>query len=96
MAQALGYGYAAAQRTHSGRCGARARSDAGVLGHLTDAVTSRSVAWQAIVPGSPRTAALMPLLEAGLRIDGSAGALLLQTGRVRRFDRYLPMNFAMN
>ena len=64
-----------------------------ILGHLVSAV--RPVGgWQAVVPG-PATEALRSLLHAGLRIDGGPG-LYCGTTAGPKFDRYLPMNFALN
>jgi GNAT superfamily N-acetyltransferase len=89
---AAAYGYV--QR--SGRLGPVASTDPALLvpivAHLTAAI--RPVGgWQVIVPGP--SAALVPLCRAGLRIDG-VPALFCADWDGPRFDRYLPMNFALN
>ena len=46
-----------------------------------------------MVPGVAITA-LRPLLAAGLRIDGTP-AVYCSEGRGPRFDRYIPMSYAL-
>jgi hypothetical protein len=89
----LAYGYAQA----SGRIGPITATEPGlltpILGHLVRAV--RPVGgWQAIVPG-PAADALLPLMRAGLRID-EPPVLYCSNWDGPRFDRYLPINFALN
>lgn len=89
----VAYGYV----QPSGRIGPICATDpqllAAILGHLVSAV--RPVGgWQAIVPGTA-TEAFVPLLRAGLRIDGGP-ALYCGNWDGPRFDRYLPMNFALD
>ena len=89
----VAYGYV----QPSGRIGPICATDplviGAILGHLVSAV--RPVGgWQAIVPG-PATEALLPLLRAGLRIDGGP-ALYCGNWAGPQFDRYLPMNFALD
>jgi GNAT superfamily N-acetyltransferase len=88
----LGYGYA--QR--SGRIGPVAAleptflpSFIGDLVRTTDVLEGR----QLVVPG-PAISALQPLLQAGLRIDGTA-AVYCSAGPGPRFDRYIPMSYAL-
>lgn len=88
----LGYGYA----HRSGRIGPVAAADpadlpafVGSLVRLTDVLEGR----QLVVPG-PAISILVPLLEAGLRIDGTP-AVHLSQGPGPAFDRYLPMSFAL-
>ena len=88
----LGYGYA----HRSGRIGPVAALDPGYLpsfiGSLvraTDVLEGR----QLIVPGRA-IAALQPLLTAGLRID-STPAVYCSEGPGPRFDRYIPMSYAL-
>ncbi len=87
-----GYGYAEA----SGRLGPVAVREPGllphVLGHLVRAVKPLG-GWQVVVPGPARNAWL-PLLRAGLRIDGPP-AIYSATWAGPPFDRYLPLNFAL-
>ena len=87
-----GYGYV----HDSGRIGPVGVLDAGllpgVLGHLLGEADPVG-AWQVLVPG-PAASALVPLIRAGLRIDGSPG-IYSATWEGPRFDRYLPMNFAL-
>jgi hypothetical protein len=89
----VAYGYA----QPSGRLGPVCATDpnllGGILAHLVAAVRPLG-GWQAIVPGSAADA-LIPLLHAGLRIDGGP-ALYCGTWEGPQFDRYLPMNFALN
>jgi GNAT superfamily N-acetyltransferase len=87
-----GYGYAHA----SGRIGpVAAREPAhlpafiGSLARTTDVLEGR----QLVVPG-PAIRALAPLLEAGLRIDGTP-AIYCSQGPGLAFERYLPMSFAL-
>jgi GNAT superfamily N-acetyltransferase len=90
--QLLGYGYA----HPSGRIGpvAAARADdlPIVLGQLV-----RDVAViegrQIVVPGAA-SAALLPLLAGGMRLDGTPAVYCAQRPGPR-FDRYLPMSFAL-
>ena len=88
----LGYGYA----HRSGRLGPVAARDPGylptLLGHLVRS-TPVLEGWQLVVPG-PAITALRPLLEAGMRIDGTA-AIYCADDAGPRFDRYLPMSFAL-
>lgn len=88
----LGYGYA----HPSGRIGPVAALDpadlpgfVGYLVRLTDVLEGR----QLVVPG-PAAAILVPLLQAGLRIDGTP-AIHLAQGSGPAFDRYIPMSFAL-
>jgi GNAT superfamily N-acetyltransferase len=88
----LGYGYA----HRSGRIGPVAAVEPwllpGFIGYLvrtTDVIEGR----QLVVPGHA-IAALGPLLAAGLRID-SAPAIYCSEGPGARFDRYLPMSYAL-
>jgi hypothetical protein len=64
-----------------------------ILGHLVASVRPAG-GWQAIVPGHASESFLL-LLRAGLRIDGGP-ALYCSSWEGPRFDRYLPMNFALN
>jgi hypothetical protein len=88
----LGYGYV----QPSGRIGPLLMREPDLLepalAELTTAVTP-SGGWQAVVPGVARHA-LLPLLRAGLRIDG-APAIHAATDEGPPFDRYLPMNSAL-
>lgn len=88
----LGYGYA----HRSGRIGPVAAVEPsylpGLLGHLVRA-TNVLEGRQLVMPG-PCIAALRPLLMAGLRIDGSP-AVYCAEGPGPRFDRYIPMSFAL-
>jgi GNAT superfamily N-acetyltransferase len=88
----LGYGYA----HRSGRVGPVAAADpadlpgfVGYLVRLTEVLEGR----QLVVPG-PAISILVPLLQAGLRIDGTP-AVHLSQGPGPAFDRYLPMSFAL-
>ncbi len=88
----LGYGYAHS----SGRVGPVAALEPsylpgfiGYLAHVTHVLEGR----QLVVPG-PAISALQPLLAAGLRIDG-APAVYCSAGPGPRFDRYIPMSFAL-
>ena len=88
----LGYGYA----HPSGRVGPVAALDpshlpgfVGYLVRLTEVLEGR----QLVVPG-PATSVLVPLLRAGLRIDGTP-AIHLTQGPGPAFDRYLPMSYAL-
>jgi GNAT superfamily N-acetyltransferase len=88
----LGYGYA--QR--SGRVGPVAAVEPsylpgfiGYLVHMTEVLEGR----QLVVPG-PAIAALQPLLRAGLHIDGTP-AVYCSEGPGPRFDRYVPMSYAL-
>lgn len=91
--EVVAYGYAQA----SGRIGPVCARDPNwlpaLLGHLVSAVRPLG-GWQAIVPG-PATQAFVPLLAAGLRIDGGP-AIYCGTWNGPQLDRYLPMNFALN
>ncbi len=88
----LGYGYV----QESGRIGPVGVLDPhlmpGVLGHLIGEAAPVGP-WQVIVPG-PATTALVPLLRAGLRFD-EYPAIYSASWAGPRFDRYLPMNFAL-
>ncbi len=90
--EAAGYGYAEA----SGRVGPVAVRDPdllpNVLGHLVRVVKPLG-GWQVMVPG-PAREAWLPLLGAGLRIDGPP-AIYSSTWAGPPFDRYLPLNFAL-
>lgn len=90
--EALGYGYV----QPSGRLGPILVREPSLLtpalAELTDAVVPPG-AWQAIVPGAA-AAALVPLLEGGLRIEGGP-AVYASDWAGPPFDRYLPMNFAL-
>lgn len=88
----LGYGYA----HRSGRVGPVAAVEPellpALLGHLarsTPVLEGR----QLVLPG-PCIGALQPLLSAGLRIDGTP-AIYCAQGAGPRFDRYIPMSFAL-
>jgi GNAT superfamily N-acetyltransferase len=88
----LGYGYA----HPSGRVGPVAAVDPGYLpgfvGHLirsTQVLEGR----QLVVPG-PCAAVMQPLLEAGMRMDGTP-AIYCSATPAPAFDRYLPMSFAL-
>lgn len=88
----IGYGYA----HRSGRLGPVAAIEPsllpGFLGHLvrsTQVLEGR----QLVLPG-PCIAAFQPLLRAGLRIDGTPAVFCAQ-GPGPRFDRYIPMSFAL-
>ncbi len=88
----VGYGYA----HRSGRIGPVAAVEPGLLpglvGHLarnTPVLEGR----QLVLPG-PCIAALEPLLARGLRIDGTP-AVFCSQGPGPRFDRYIPMSFAL-
>ncbi len=88
----LGYGYA----HRSGRIGPVAAVEPlylpGFLGHLvrsTHVLEGR----QLLMPGVC-IAALQPLLAAGVRIDGTP-AVYCAEGPGPRFDRYIPMSFAL-
>ena len=89
---ALGYGYA----HRSGRIGPVAAVDPTLLPHfIGDLVRTVDVieGRQLVVPG-PAITALQPLLQAGLNIDGSA-AIYCSDGPGPRFDRYIPMSYAL-
>ena len=88
----LGYGYA----HPSGRIGPVAAADpadlprfVGYLVRLTDVLEGR----QLVVPG-PASTILVPLLRAGLRIDGTPAIHLAQSPGPA-FDRYIPMSYAL-
>jgi GNAT superfamily N-acetyltransferase len=87
-----GYGYA----HPSGRIGpvaAAVPADLpGFVGYLVR-ITQVLEGRQLVVPG-PAIDALRPLLEAGLRIDGTP-AVYCSQGRGPAFERYLPMSFAL-
>jgi GNAT superfamily N-acetyltransferase len=88
----LGYGYA----HPSGRIGPLAAMDArhlpAMLGHLVR-TTAVLEGRQAVVPGAA-VDALGPLLAAGMRMDGTP-AVYCAVRPGPRFDRYLPMSFAL-
>ena len=90
--EAVAYGYARS----GGRIGPVAVRDAAlmpsVLGHLV-AMAHPDGACQVVVPGTCG-AALVPLLDAGLRIDGAA-AIYCATWPGPHFERYLPNSFAL-
>ncbi len=90
--QLLGYGYA----HPGGRLGPLLATELGylpaMLGHLVRHVAVLE-GHQAIVPGSATTA-LDALLAAGLRLDGTP-AVYCTDRPGPRFDRYLPMSFAL-
>jgi len=88
----LGYGYA----HRSGRIGPVAALEpsylpafVGYLVRLTDVLEGR----QLVVPG-PASTILVPLLQAGLIIDGTP-AIHCAAGPGPRFDRYIPMSYAL-
>ena len=88
----IGYGYA----HRSGRIGPVAAVDPGLLpGIIGNLVRSTDVleGRQLVVPG-PAIAAMRPLLGAGLRIDATP-AVFCSQGPGPRFDRYLPMSYAL-
>jgi GNAT superfamily N-acetyltransferase len=86
------YGYAEG----SGRLGPVAVREAAllpyVLGHLVRAVKPLG-GWQLVVPG-PAREVWLPLIRAGLRIDGPPAIYSASWGGPP-FDRYLPLNFAL-
>lgn len=87
-----GYGY-----VHpNGRLGPLATADPSLLppllGHLIRSVQPTG-AWQVIVPG-PAATLLPTLLSSGMRIDGTP-AVYCADHEGPRFDRYLPMSFAL-
>ena len=88
----LGYGYAHS----SGRLGPVAAQRAELLpsflGHLVRS-THVLEGWQILIPG-PAASALQPLLLAGMRMDGTP-AVYCAEAPGPRFDRYLPMSFAL-
>lgn len=88
----LGYGYA----HPSGRIGPIAASEPsqlpGFLGYLTRS-TRVLEGRQLVMPGAC-IAALRPLLEAGIRIDGTPAVYCAESDGPR-FDRYIPMSFAL-
>ncbi len=88
----LGYGYA----HPSGRLGPVAAGEPehlpAMLGHLTRSVPVLE-GRQAVVPGAAMTA-LLPLMAAGLRLDGTP-AIYCTDRPGPRMDRYLPMSFAL-
>jgi Acetyltransferase (GNAT) family len=89
---ALGYGYAHG----SGRVGPVAALEPGHLARFVgDVVRLAEVieGRQLVVPG-PATSVLRPLLQAGMRIDGTP-AIHCAQGPGPRFDRYLPMSYAL-
>lgn len=88
----IGYGYA----HPSGRIGPVAALDpaylrgfVGYLVRLTQVLEGR----QLVVPG-PATSLLVPLLQAGLHIDGTP-AIHCAMGPGPAFDRYIPMSYAL-
>ncbi len=88
----LGYGYA----HPSGRIGPVAAADpaylpgfVGYLVRLTEVLEGR----QLVVPG-PASSILVPLLRAGMVIDGTP-AIHLTQGPGPAFDRYIPMSYAL-
>jgi len=88
----LGYGYAHA----SGRIGPVAAVESGLLpafigdlARLTQVLEGR----QLVVPG-PAAMAMRPLLEAGLRIDGTP-AIYCSEGPGPALERYIPMSYAL-
>ncbi len=88
----LGYGYAHS----SGRIGPVAAADpahlpsfVGYLVRLTEVLEGR----QLVVPG-PASSILVPLLQAGLVIDGTP-AIHLTQGHGPAFERYVPMSYAL-
>lgn len=87
-----GYGYA----HPGGRLGPVAADDPAllpvVLGHLARSVPVLE-GHQAVVPGAAGSA-LLPLLAAGLRMDGTP-AVYCTSRPGPRLDRYLPMSFAL-
>jgi GNAT superfamily N-acetyltransferase len=88
----LGYGYA----HPSGRIGPVAAAQPEhlplLLGHLVRAVPVIE-GRQIVTPGAA-SAALAPLLASGMRLDGTPAAYCTQRPGPR-FDRYLPMSFAL-
>ncbi len=88
----LGYGYA----HRSGRMGPLAALEPGYLpvflGYLAR-VTPVLEGRQLVVPGHA-IAALRPLLEAGMRIEGTP-AIFCSQGAEPHFERYLPMSYAL-
>ncbi len=87
-----GYGYA----QPSGRIGPIAAADpADLPAFIGDLVRSTQVleGRQLVVPG-PAIHALRPLLEAGLRIDGTP-AVYCSEGSGPAFERYIPMSYAL-
>lgn len=90
--EVLGYGYA----QPSGRIGPVAAVDPVQLlpfvGHLVRS-TQVLEGWQVVIPG-PAIDALQPLLQAGLRIDGTP-AVYCSDAAAPQLDRYLPGSFAL-
>lgn len=90
--QLVGYAYAQA----SGRLGPVAALDPGalpvLLGHVARSVPVLE-GRQALVPGSA-SSALVALLGAGLRLDGTPAVYCAERPGPR-LDRYLPMSFAL-
>ncbi len=87
----LGYGYVHA----SGRAGPIAVRDAALLPAVTGDLLSRlepGGAWRVYVPG--HSTALVPLIEAGLRINGNP-ALWSGNREGPAWDGYLPASFAL-
>jgi len=88
----LGYGYA----HRSGRIGPVAAVTPaylpGFIGYLVR-ITQVLEGRQLVIPG-PAIAALQPLLDAGLRIDGTP-AVYCSAGPGPAFERYVPMSFAL-
>jgi len=88
----VGYGYAQA----SGRIGPVAAMEPGslpyLLGHLARSVPVLE-GRQALVAGTA-SSALVPLLAAGLRLDGTPAVYCAERPGPR-LDRYLPMSFAL-
>jgi GNAT superfamily N-acetyltransferase len=80
----------------SGRIGPVAVREAALLPHVLGLLV-RAVkplgGWQLVVPG-PAREAWLPLIRAGLRIDG-APAIYSASWDGPPFDRYLPLNFAL-
>jgi GNAT superfamily N-acetyltransferase len=87
------YGYVQPSGRIGPVCATEPSMLAPILGHLVQAVKPVG-AWQAIVPG-PAGDALLPLMRAGLRID-EPPVLYCSSWDGPRFDRYLPINFALN
>ncbi len=88
----LGYGYVHS----SGRLGPVAVRDPALLPPILGDLVARLEppgAWRVYVPGEASTA-LVPLLAAGLRFDGSPG-LWAANRQGPTWDRYLPAGFAL-
>lgn len=90
--RALGYGY----RTSGGRLGPVAVDAPGILPAVLRDLVEREQPpgrWQLLVPGVA-DAALVPLLRAGMRFEGSPGLFCASEASIS-YERYLPSSFAL-